>query len=115
MFVLLAAAAAATAQPVPDVAYTQMMRGEDGAAIARIAAESGTYDPAKCINVAIAHARRGESELARKHFQAVIDQRDVIELETSTGQWIDARTIARRGLAMLDRGQFLSAGQLARK
>lgn len=111
---MLLAAAMVSAQPTADVGFVELMRGEDNAAIAVIGADEAG-DPAKQINLAIAHARRGDSELARQHFQAVIDKRDITELETSTGEWIDARTIARRGLAMLDQGVFASAGRIARK
>jgi hypothetical protein len=114
MFILLAAAAAAT-QPVADVGYTELMRGEENAAIAVIGADQVSYDPAKRINLAIAHARRGDLELARRHFQMVIDSREITELETATGEWIDARTIARRGIAMLDQGVFAAGGRIARK
>lgn len=110
---MLLAAALASVQPAADVGFVELMRGQDSAAIAAIGDCAG--DPAKQINRAIAHARRGETELARQHFQAVVDKREITELETSTGEWIDARTIARRGLAMLDQGAFASAGRFARK
>ncbi len=113
MFLLLTAAVAS--QPVADVGYTELMRGEDSAAIAVIGADQVSYDPAKRINLAIAHARRGDSELARRHFQMVIDRREITELQTSTGEWIDARTIARRGIAMLDQGMFAAGNHIARK
>lgn len=109
------AAAMASVQPVADVGFTELMRGQDGAAIAVIAASPVAGDPAQQINLAIAHARRGETELARQLFQAVIDKRETIELQTSTGAWVDARTIARRGIAMLDQGVFAAAGRIARK
>lgn len=112
MFILIAAAVAA--QPVADVGYTELMRGEENAAIAVIGADQVGYDPAKRINLAVAYARRGDAELARRHFQTVIDNREITELQTSTGEWIDARTIARRGIAMLDQGGFAYGGRLAR-
>lgn len=106
-------AAMAPVQPVADVGFAELMRGEDSAAIATIGSQQAE-DPAKRINLAIAHARRGDAELARRYFQAVVDSRQIVELQTSTGDWIDARTIARRGLAMLDGGAFASAGRIAR-
>lgn len=112
--ILLFAAALAT-PPVADVGYTELSRGENNAAIAVIGADQVSYDPAKRINLAIAHARRGDTELARRHFQMVIDSRDVVELQTATGAWIDARTIARRGIAMLDQGTFSVGARVARK
>ena len=113
MFLLFAAAVAV--QPVADVGYTQLMRGEENEAIAVIGADQAGHDLVKRINLAIAYARRGENDLARAHFQTVIDRREITELQTSTGEWVDARTIARRGIAMLDRGAFTSAGQLAQR
>jgi hypothetical protein len=109
----LLAAAAASLQPAPEVGYTELMRGEDSAAIVVIGADAHRYDPAKFINLAIAHARRGETDLARQHFQAVIDRREITELETATGEWFYARAIARRGLAMLDQGVFTAGNRLA--
>lgn len=112
---MLFAAAIASAQPAANVGFAELMRGEDSSAITAIAADRATEDPAQHINLAIAHARRGDTDLARKHFQAVIDRRETIELQTSTGAWIDARTIARRGIAMLDDGVFAAGGRMARK
>lgn len=111
----IVAAVAVSVQPLPEVGFTELMRGEDDAAIVVIGAEQAAYDPAKLINLAIAHARRGETELARRHFQAVIDKREITELETATGEWFYARTIARRGIAMIDQGVFRPGDRLARK
>lgn len=112
---IVLAAAMASVQPTGNVGFTELMRGQDAAAIAAIAADRATSDPAQQINLAIAYARRGDTELARRHFQAVIDTRERIELQTSTGAWIDARTIARRGIVMLDQGVFATDNRIARK
>ncbi len=112
---LVLAAAMASAQPVANVGFAELMRGDDRAAIAAINTQPAVDDPVRHINLAIAYARGGETELARKHFQAVIDSRETDELQTSTGEWIDARTIARRGIAMLDQGAFAAGGRIARR
>lgn len=111
----LIAAAAVSVQPAPDVGYAELMRGEDSAAIVVIGADQPAYDPAKFINLGIAYARRGDAELARRHFQTVIDKREITELETATGEWFYARTIARRGIAMLDQGVFDAGNRFALK
>lgn len=111
---MLLAATMAFVQPMPGVGFAELARGQDEAAITVIGANQVAYDPAKLINLAIAHARRGDMELARQHFQTIIDRRDIIELETATGDWEYARTIARRGIAMIDQGVFASGGRLAR-
>ena len=91
------------------------MRGDDMAAIAVLERESpAAEDPAGLINLGIANARRGDYERARAYFQAVINRREIVELETSTGEWLDARTLARRALTMLDNGGFASSGRIAR-
>lgn len=111
----LFAAAALVSPPVAEVGYAELMRGEDGAAIVVIGADQPTYDPAKLINLAIAQARRGDADAARRHFQRVIDKREITELETATGEWFYARTLARRGIAMLDQGVFGNGDRLALK
>ena len=111
---MLFAAAVASAQPAMNVGFAELMRGEEAAAIAAIGSSHEADDPAKHINLGIAYARRGDTDLARRHFQRVIDKREIIELQTSTGAWVDARTLARQALTMLDQGRFASAGRLAR-
>lgn len=107
--------AALSVQPVADVGFSELMRGQDDAAIVVIGADQTQYDPAKFINLAVAYARRGETELARQHFQAVIDKREITELETASGEWFYARTLARRGIAMLDQGVFEAGDRFALK
>lgn len=116
MFILIAAAAAAAAPPVANVGYAELMRGDDAAAIAVITETQGadTDHPAALINLGVASARRGDVELARHYFQAVIKSREIVELETSTGEWVDTRTLGRRALAMLESGAFARGSILAR-
>ncbi len=65
------------------------------------------------INLAIAHARRGDDARARDLFEAAMMHDDRAELETADGKWVDSRALARKGLAMLDRGAFASTASIA--
>ena len=108
LFILSAAAAAATAHPVQDVAYKELIAGRDQAAIASIQAntELDADSPARLINLGVAHARSGDTELARAMFTEVATSRDVVEMETANGEWVDSRVLAHRALAMLNSGEF---------
>lgn len=98
-----------------EVAYEELATGQNSAAIARIERTSSadSEDPARLINLAIAHAREGRVEAARALFMdaARLDTR--YRLETADGQWMDSRDLARRGLAMLDRGEITLGTQMA--
>ncbi|KUO51693.1 MAG: hypothetical protein APF82_08795 [Sphingomonadales bacterium BRH_c42] len=91
-----------------DVAYQSMAQGQDQQAIELIEANDAleTDDPARLINLGIAHARKGDDVRARLYFQAAIDSRERYDLETASGNWVDSRTLARRAMKMLDRGEF---------
>ena len=120
--VLLAAAPAQIAQqadastvgPV-DVAYEELALGENNAAIERIEqnAELDRDDPARLINLGIAHAREGDAPAARAMFTAAARNEQRFQLETAQGEWMDSRDLARRALVMLDRGEFRSDGRVA--
>lgn len=108
LFILTVAAAAASAQPVQDVAYEELVAGRNQAAIASITANPNldADNPARLINLGVAYARDGDMERARQMFSAVAESREVVELETVDGAWVDARELASRALAMLDAGEF---------
>lgn len=118
MTILLSAALAVLAQgpaaTVPasdapyDVGYEELLAHRDGAARAAIEAcdELAADDPARLINHGVALARTGDYEAARAAFTAAADARSSVELETAGGEWVDSRHLARKGLAMLDRGEF---------
>lgn len=113
---LLAAAAAAAGPAAPAVAFDRLIEGRNAVAIAELETAAATdEDPARLINLGIAYARHGDTAKARSLFEAALASRDWVELETSTGAWIDSRTLARRALAMLDEGAFTRGGRLARK
>ncbi|MAW90612.1 MAG: hypothetical protein CL575_10810 [Altererythrobacter sp.] len=98
-----------------DIGYKELVVGENHAAIDAIAEcdEIPSTDPARQINLAVALARVGEYEAAQERFEAAARNADRYELETATGDWIDSRVLARRGLAMLDVGKFGSMETLA--
>lgn len=107
--------AAASGPIATDVGYQLLVAGRDTAAISAIEAGSDTTDdPARLINLGVAYARRGADDKARALFERAYRARDRVELETSTGDWIDSRTLARQALTMLDGGIFAAAGRVAR-
>ncbi len=91
-----------------EIGYDKLLVGQDRAAVEEI--EAGDVlardDPARLINYGVALARTGQFEEARGSFEAVARHRQRLELETSTGEWVDSRSLARRALAMLDRGEL---------
>ena len=89
--------------------------GDDESAIADIR-ENGAADaddPARLINLGIAYARTGDTEKARALFERARLSRDSYRLETAQGDWVATRTLAERGLRMLDGGAFTTGAQLA--
>ena len=110
LVVALVAQAPATivVQPASEfeVGYVELAAGDDGRAIERIEANTSlpTNDPALLINKGIALARLGHVDEARDNFEAAARGRHQMDLETMSGEWIDARTIAHRALTMLDAG-----------
>lgn len=85
--------------------------GQSAQAIALInaALESQPNDPALLINLGIAQAQAGLEAQARASFEAARDGREVVDLETANGGSMDSRRLARRAIAMLDRGEFRPA------
>lgn len=77
-------------------------------AIAQLEAELERHpqDPALLINLGIAQAQAGLDERARASFESAMGAREVVDLETANGGTIDSRRLARRAIAMLDRGEF---------
>lgn len=94
-------------QSEPDVGYEELIDGRDAAAVEVIegSVDANSDDPARLINLGIALARMGQFEEARANFEAARKETS-IELETSNGEWVDSRRLARQALTMLDRGEF---------
>lgn len=82
--------------------------GEATQAISMLESELRRYpgDPALLINLGIAHAHVGDEAEARAMFEAAVEARENVELETANGRTTDSRRLARQALAMLDRGEF---------
>ena len=109
---LLAQGTATTTTQAPDTAfdvgYEELVANENVAAREAIenCDELAANDPARLINHGIALARTGNYDAARAEFEAAADARNSIELETADGEWVDSRRLARKALAMLDKGEF---------
>lgn len=110
MTILAGAAALMLAQSgvAVDVASEELMAQHNEAAIERIEANErlDRDDPARLINLGIAHAREGRVREARRMFREVAGNDTALRLELAGGEWIDSRDLARRALRMLDRGEF---------
>ncbi len=91
-----------------DVGYEELVANENVAARDAIEKcdELAENDPARLINHGIALARTGNYDAARADFEAAANARDSVELETADGNWVDSRRLARKALAMLDKGEF---------
>ncbi|WP_252258375.1 tetratricopeptide repeat protein [Erythrobacter aurantius] len=91
-----------------ELAVQPLAQGESVRAIAMLktALEEAPGDPALLINLGIAYAQGGNDAEARASFEAAMASREVIELEMANGATMDSRRLARRALAMLDRGEF---------
>jgi Flp pilus assembly protein TadD len=77
-----------------DVGYEELVANDNRAARQAIenCEELAAADPARLINHGIALARMGDYDAARTEFEA--------------GDWVDSRRLARKALAMLDKGEF---------
>jgi tetratricopeptide (TPR) repeat protein len=106
---LLMAQALVEAAPV-EVAYNELASGDTAAAISKIEKDSAedADHPARLINLGIAYARAGRADDAKAMFNAAVRSEQRYRLETASGDWMDSRDLARRALAMLDKGEFAS-------
>lgn len=90
-----------------DVAFEDLAADRNAAAIARLEGNESLEadDPARLINLGVAHAREGRVEAARQLFKAAVRAERLV-LETAGGDWIDSRDLARKAIAALARGEF---------
>ncbi len=93
------------------VGYEALVAGDNVRAIAEIEGNRALAqdDPARLINLGIAHARLGDTARAQDLFNAAVASNDQMELETATGDWIYSRAIARMALRLLDQGDLRMA------
>lgn len=109
---VLMAQGAVAAVPGPeadyDIGYEELVANDNMAARAAIEAcdTLPSDDPARLINHGIALARTGNYDAARANFEAAVGSRERVELETAEGEWVDSRRLARRAIAMLEKGEF---------
>ncbi|KUO56273.1 MAG: hypothetical protein APF78_12280 [Sphingomonadales bacterium BRH_c3] len=91
-----------------QVGYEALMAGDNERAIAEIEANRvlAQNDPARLLNLGIAYARSGDESQARAMFQAALTSADQMELETSQGDWVYSRALARQALRMLGDGSL---------
>ena len=116
---LFAQPALAQANPAGDesLAAETLSDGESVRAIAllKAALEKQPGDPALLINLGIAYAQAGSDAEARSSFEAALSSREVVELQTANGRDTDSRRLARRALAMLERGEFRTTESSSRQ
>ena len=95
--------------------YEEFVSGEGREALRAIeqCGADASDDPALQINHGVALARVGEFDAARESFTAAVRNADRFDLETASGDWVDSRVLARKGLAMLDSGEFRGYEALA--
>ena len=100
-----------------DIGYEELVAGHDQEALTAIeeCEKLSDHDPARQINHAVALARVGNYDEARARFVAAARNADRFDLETATGDWVDSRVLARRGIAMIDRGEFSQYVALANR
>lgn len=117
MFSVIATAALSLIQPpstdadAVDVAYAELLAAENRIAIERLEndAAQDSDDPARLINLAIAYAREGEADKARRLLESAARSKTRYRLETAAGEWVDSRHLAVRALALID-GDRLGSG-----
>lgn len=97
------------------VGSDELAAGNNAAAIAEIMGAStlSLRDPARLINLGIAHAREGNYKRAEAYFRAALRSEERASLQTITGEWVDSRELARQGLRKLAAGEFAAAGSFA--
>lgn len=111
LFTIAAVLLMAPASTAPDVASEDLLAQNNEAAIERIETNRrlDESDPARLINLGIAHAREDE---AREMFRAVARSEATVRLELTGGEWVDSGDLARRALRMLDSGVFAPSGRM---
>lgn len=104
----------AQAPAAADVASDELLAQKNQAAIERIEANDrlDDDDPARLINLGIAHAREGREDEARDMFRAVVRSESAVRLELAGGGWVDSDELARRALHLLDSGAFASGSRV---
>ncbi len=115
LMVAIAAPAPVQAVEQVDVAFEEIVSGENQAAIAQLESnvELESDDPSRLINLGVAYAREGEISKARDLFQSALYARHQQLVETADGKWVNSRVLARRALRSLDRAETENFAQVA--
>ena len=106
-----------SAEAESELAARSLAQGNEGAAIIVLEEkrEAAPHDPALLINLGIAYAHRGDDAKARALFEAALVSPKQLDLETADGNLTDSRRLARKALAMLERGEFSKSSQFSRR
>lgn len=101
-------APAATYTEEPQLAAGILVSGEPAEAIARLERERelAPYDPAILINLGVAYAQAGDEAKAHDAFIDAARASQAVQVVTADGTQTDSRTLARRGLRILERSDF---------
>tara|TARA_B100001179_G_C18489096_1_gene359093 strand:+ start:552 stop:875 length:324 start_codon:yes stop_codon:yes gene_type:complete len=81
-------------------------QGSQAVELQPIAMVDAQDDPAELINLGVELARAGETEAARHAFEKVRSMRVDYTLETTDGRFVYPADLARKGLQMLENGEF---------
>ena len=89
-----------------DVAYEQIVSGENAQAIAMLeqARTEQPDDPAILINLGAAYLESGDFQRAADCYRAAIASDTRYSVELADGSWADSRNLARRALRNLENG-----------
>lgn len=96
--ILLVAGQAAL--PAVEAGYDEISDARYADAIRTIEADPDFGNPAQLINLALAYARQGDEETARRLLRTAL-AREPVMLEASDGKWHDSRWMAWQALADL--------------
>lgn len=102
---------AATLPQEPQLSAEILVAGDAAEAVTRLEREAAftPYDPAILINLGVAYAQAGDAANAREAFKAAAAASETVQLVTASGDQTDSRTLARRGLRMLESGALAAA------
>lgn len=104
----VASAPAAMYTEEPQLAAGILVSGQPAEAIAMLEREHELtpYDPAILINLGVAYAQAGDEAKAHDAFIDAARASQSVQVVTADGTQTDSRTLARRGLRLLERTDF---------
>ncbi|MFM7350600.1 MAG: hypothetical protein ACKO01_14125 [Erythrobacter sp.] len=101
-----AAVAPAMMGEAPELAADILVGGRHAEAITRLERERAVapWSAPVLINLGVAYAERGDTIRAREAFRDAAGASETVKVVTADGTQTDTRTLARRGLRILERG-----------